>query len=86
MLATPDYLVSDLTKDLDELAMERRTLAGMNDDLGVSFIDGAELKVQNQIARAMAMDNPILREQIDKARTGLRELEERHDIHVASPS
>ncbi|KAK0246160.1 hypothetical protein EDD85DRAFT_931709 [Armillaria nabsnona] len=81
MLATPDYLVSDLTKDLDELAMERRTLAGMNDDLGVSFIDGAELKVKNQIARAMAMDNPILREQIDKGRTGLRELEERHDIH-----
>lgn len=82
MLATPDYLVSDLTKDLDELAMERRTLAGMNDDLGVSFIDGAELKVKNQIARAMAMDNPILREQIDKARTGLRELEERHGIQA----
>ncbi|KAK0465480.1 uncharacterized protein EV420DRAFT_1514554 [Desarmillaria tabescens] len=81
MLATPDYLVSDLTQDLDELAMERRTLAGMNDDLGVSFIDSAELKVKNQIARAMAMDNPILREQIDKARAGLRELEVRHGLH-----
>ncbi|KAK0208664.1 hypothetical protein DFS33DRAFT_1304903 [Desarmillaria ectypa] len=81
MLATPDYLVSDLTQDLDELAMERCTLAGMNDDLGVSFIDAAELKVKNQIARAMAMDNPVLREQIDKARAGLRELEERHDLH-----
>ncbi|KAG7452199.1 uncharacterized protein BT62DRAFT_926410 [Guyanagaster necrorhizus] len=82
MLATPDYLVSDLTRDLNELAMERRTLAGMNDNLGVSFIDRAELKVKNQIARVMAMDNPVLLEQIDKARAGLRELEERRDLHL----
>ncbi|KAF9270741.1 hypothetical protein L218DRAFT_54268 [Marasmius fiardii PR-910] len=75
MLATPDMLVSDLTKDLDDLTIERRLLAGMNDDLGVSFIDAAELKVQNQIAKATGLDTPVLREKIDKAKRDHREIE-----------
>ncbi|KAF8921872.1 hypothetical protein CPB85DRAFT_1247036 [Mucidula mucida] len=80
MLATPDYLIEDLSKDLDELALERRQLAGMDDDLGVSFIDAAEQKVRNHMTRVSAMDNPILREQIDKARQALYDVEQRHAL------
>ncbi|KAI3622050.1 ring finger domain protein [Moniliophthora roreri] len=76
MLATPASLVSDLTRDLDDLAVERRLLAGMQDDLGISFIDAAELKVHNQIAKATALDTPALREQIEKAHRDHREIED----------
>ncbi|KAG7099751.1 hypothetical protein E1B28_001564 [Marasmius oreades] len=77
MLATPDMLVSDLTKDLDDLTVEKRILAGMNDDLGVLFIDAAEVKVRNQIAKATALHTPALRERIEKATRDLREIEGR---------
>ncbi|KAL0566979.1 hypothetical protein V5O48_015015 [Marasmius crinis-equi] len=77
MLATPAMLISDLTKDLDELAVERRLLGGMNDDLGVAFIDAADLKVRNQIAKATALDMPPLQERIEKANRDHREIEGR---------
>lgn len=81
MLATPTYLISDLTRDLDELASERRILAGMKDDLGISFVDGAEAKVRQQIAKAAALDTPILKEQIEKALKDQHDLEERLALH-----
>ncbi|KAF5352383.1 hypothetical protein D9756_005809 [Leucocoprinus leucothites] len=81
MLATPPYLISDLTQDLDELATERRLLAGMKDDLGVSFVDGAETKVRQQMARAIALDTPLLKEQIAKAHKDQHDLEERIALH-----
>ncbi|KAL0068544.1 hypothetical protein AAF712_004259 [Marasmius tenuissimus] len=77
MLATPAMLVSDLTKDLDDLAVERRLLGGMNDDLGVSFIDAAEAKVRNQIIKATALDTPGLQERIEKSNRDHREIEGR---------
>ncbi|KAJ7069040.1 hypothetical protein B0H15DRAFT_918159 [Mycena belliarum] len=77
MLATPSYLVADLSQDLNELASERRILSGMTDDLGVLFIDAAEEKVQRQIAKATALETPFLRERIDKAARDQREIEER---------
>jgi hypothetical protein len=77
MLATPAYLISDLTKDLDELAAERRTLVEMNDDLGVSFVDGAIEKLRHQIIAAAALEGPVLREAMDKALQDQREIEER---------
>ncbi|KAJ7664943.1 hypothetical protein B0H17DRAFT_295036 [Mycena rosella] len=77
MLATPSYLVADLTQDLDELASERRILAGMTDDLGVLFVDAAEEKIQRQIAKATALETPFLRERIDKAARDQREIEDR---------
>ncbi|KAG6846100.1 hypothetical protein H0H87_006464 [Tephrocybe sp. NHM501043] len=80
MLATPAYLISDLSKDLDELATERRSLAGMKDDLGVYFVAGAEQKVRNQIAKATALETPPLKEQIDKAVRDQREIEARHAL------
>jgi hypothetical protein len=77
MLATPAYLISDLTKDLDELNAERLTLAGMKDDLGISFIDGAMENVRNQIAAAAAMETPALKDAVEKALREQREIEER---------
>ncbi|KAG5639560.1 hypothetical protein H0H81_012231 [Sphagnurus paluster] len=81
MLATPAYLISDLTKDLDELALERRILAGMDDDIGLSFLDGAEQKVHNQIARAAALESAVLKAQIDKAIKNQDEIQERFAFH-----
>lgn len=80
MLPTPSQLVTDLTRDLDELAIERRILAGMHDDLGILFVDGAEQKVRNQIEKASALDTPVLREQIEKAHRDHREIRERAEL------
>ncbi|KAF8665448.1 hypothetical protein AX16_000466, partial [Volvariella volvacea WC 439] len=65
MLATPDYLIGDLTKDLEELTAERKMLAGMKDELGIVFVDAAEAKVRRQMEKAAALDTPWLKEQID---------------------
>ncbi|KAF5385299.1 hypothetical protein D9615_001179 [Tricholomella constricta] len=81
MLATPAYLISDLSRDLDELATEGRILAGMKDDLGVLFVNGAEQRVRNQMAKAAALESPALKEQIDKALRDQHEIEERSAFH-----
>jgi hypothetical protein len=81
MLATPAYLTSDLSRDLDELGTERRVLSDMKDDLGISFVDGAEQKVRNQLAKVVALDSPSLKEKIDKAIRDQRELEARFAFH-----
>jgi len=78
MLATPAYLISDLTRDLDELATERRVLSGMDDDLGLMFVDDAEQKIRNQLAKVVALDSPSLKEKINKA---FHELEQRLSLH-----
>jgi len=67
MLATPEYLVETLTKELDDLNLERRMLMGMSDDLGVSFVDAADAKLRHQIEKAMALDTPQLKEVIEHA-------------------
>ncbi|KAF9074964.1 hypothetical protein BDP27DRAFT_1381018 [Rhodocollybia butyracea] len=81
MLVTPSQLISDLTRDLDELSIERRMFAGMHDDLGIFFIDAAEQKVKNQIGKASALDTPFLRGQIEKANRDHREIRERVVLH-----
>lgn len=82
MLATPAYLISDLTRDLDELAAERHILARMKDEMGISFIDGAEEKVRNQMAKAAALESPLLRSKVDKALRDQREIEERTAFRI----
>lgn len=67
MLATPAALISDLTKDLDDLTLERRALVSMHDDLGVTFVDAADAKVRHQIDKAAALDTPQLKEAIENA-------------------
>lgn len=77
MLATPSYLIEDLTRDVDQLAAERRSLAGMGDDLGVIFVDAAETKVRHQMAKAAALETSLLRDAVEKALRDQHEVEER---------
>jgi hypothetical protein len=77
MLATPAYLISNLTRDIDALSVERRILAGMHDDLGTSFVDAAEMKVRHQIEKAAALESPHLKEAVDKAIREQSEIKER---------
>jgi hypothetical protein len=77
MLATPVYLISDLTRDLDDLATERRMLAGTNDELGITFVDTAETKLKHQIANAAALESAQLKEAVDKALRDQSEIDER---------
>jgi len=82
MLATPDYLVADLSSDLDALAVERRMMASMRDELSVSFIDSADAKLRLQIAKASALDTAPLREAIDKATREQTEIERRFSLET----
>lgn len=77
MLATPEYLMADLSTDLQELENERRTLTGMNDELGMLFVDAADQRIRDQIAKASALENTQLLEQIEKARRDQHEVEVR---------
>ena len=83
MLATPSELIRDLTKDLEDLATERRLLTGMGDELGAVFIDAADAKVRHQIEKATVLDTPHLREAIETAHHITKQLQERsaHDRH-----
>ena len=82
MLATPEYLVSSLNSDLDEIAAERHELAATQDALGLIFIEGAEERVREQIAKANALDTPGLKAQIDRSKRDQREIEERSAFHA----
>lgn len=77
MLATPSALIADLTADLDDLATERRTLSRMHDDLGVGFVDAAEVKVRHRIAQAAALETPQLKEAVEAAHHTLERLDGR---------
>jgi hypothetical protein len=81
MLATPEYLMEDLTRDLNELVSERRLLSNTNDDLSVSFVDAAEEKVLRQIAYAETLETPQLREAIEKAHRDHRDIQSRIAYH-----
>ncbi|KAG1749759.1 uncharacterized protein EDB91DRAFT_1047083 [Suillus paluster] len=80
MLATPDYLITDLSNDLDALAVERRMMASMRDELSISFIDAAEQKLRHQIAKAAALESPQLKEAIDRTRRDFDDIERRHNV------
>ncbi|EJF67079.1 hypothetical protein DICSQDRAFT_142653 [Dichomitus squalens LYAD-421 SS1] len=80
MLATPSELIQDLSKDLDDLATERRLLWGMGDELGAVFIDAADAKVRHQIEKASALETPHLREAIETARHVARQFEDRSNL------
>ncbi|KAG0702751.1 hypothetical protein DFH29DRAFT_920228 [Suillus ampliporus] len=80
MLATPDYLITDLSNDLDALAVERRMMASMRDELSISFIDAAEQKLRHQIAKAAALESPQLKEVVDRTRRDYDDIERRHNV------
>jgi hypothetical protein len=77
MLATPDYLVGNLNNELDELATERLALESTSDSLGVVFIDAAETKVREQIAKASALESSIPKGKIEKTWRELEKTKER---------
>ncbi|KZT08523.1 uncharacterized protein LAESUDRAFT_648547 [Laetiporus sulphureus 93-53] len=82
MLATPAYLITDLTRDLDDLATERRVLASMGDDLSVSFVDAADAKLREQLAKAAALETPQLQEAVDNALHAQRQISDRSILHT----
>lgn len=67
MLATPSYLLDNLTRDLSELASERCTLSELGDELGILFCDAVEQRLNSQIAKANALDTDALHAAIDRA-------------------
>jgi len=77
MLATPDYVIADLTKDLDALTVERRDLAAINDEISILFVDAAVDKLRHQILKVAALESPQLASAIAKARAQCEELERR---------
>ncbi|KZV92931.1 hypothetical protein EXIGLDRAFT_646696 [Exidia glandulosa HHB12029] len=77
MIATPDYMITELTRELDELATERRTLDRLGDELGITFVDAAEEKVRRQLAKAQALDTVPLRAAEQRARREAEEITER---------
>lgn len=83
MLATPEYLIADLSNDLDVLAVERRMMASMQDELSISFIDAADQKIRHQIAKATALESPQLKEAIDRTRKDYDDITRRHNLEWA---
>lgn len=77
MLATPEYLIAELTRDRDELAVDHRIMAGMGDPLGSYFIEAADDQVKHQIDKAAALENSALQMQIDKAKRDAKDIHER---------
>ncbi|TCD69284.1 hypothetical protein EIP91_008219 [Steccherinum ochraceum] len=86
MLATPAALIDDLSRDLDDLALERRALVSMKDDLSVSFVDAADAKVRHQIDKAAALDTPHLKEVIENAMLAQKHLSDAHSLAGAQDS
>ncbi|EAU92302.1 alkylbase DNA N-glycosylase [Coprinopsis cinerea okayama7 len=80
MLATPEYLVGDLSKELEHLAEERRIMSAMKDDLSVCFLTAAEERVRQQMEKAAALESSLLQEQIDKARRDHKEIQQKAEL------
>jgi len=74
MLATPRYLIEELTRERDQLAQERRLFESMNDPLGLYFVNAADEHVQHQIMKATALETPLLNMQIEKAQRDQHDL------------
>ncbi|KAG2075158.1 hypothetical protein BDR04DRAFT_1047673 [Suillus decipiens] len=83
MLATPEYLIADLSNNLDALAIERRMMASMQDELSISFIDAADQKLRHQIAKAAALESPQLKEAINRTRKDHDDIVRRHNLECA---
>ncbi|KAF8445703.1 hypothetical protein L210DRAFT_3501601 [Boletus edulis BED1] len=78
MLATPQYLIADLSKDLDMLNVERRSMMAANDELSIVYIDAAVVKLRHQVAKAAALESPQLTRTIDRARKDCEDLWRRY--------
>ncbi|KDQ18275.1 hypothetical protein BOTBODRAFT_171929 [Botryobasidium botryosum FD-172 SS1] len=79
MLATPAFLIAALTRDLDELEIERKTLVGMGDELSATFVEAAEVKVRRQIEKAAALESDALNEAVEKAQAWMTSIGDQAD-------
>ena len=77
MLATPDWLIDSLTRDLLQLEDEIRTLKSFGSDaLGLEFVNLAEQKVKEQINKVQTeLDTPYVRSTIGQVKNDLKEHE-----------
>lgn len=76
MLATPDGLLTDLNRDLQELGEERVLLEsfGTKDEVSLAFVDMAERKVHEQMEKVTnELDTQSVRSRIGYARKELQE-------------
>lgn len=74
MLATPEQLILDITREIDDLDREERTLAAMGDDLGVMFVVRAREKCLNSLVKAQEMEQDAsVRLQMERKRNLLRD-------------
>ncbi|KAG8893008.1 hypothetical protein FRB99_002300 [Tulasnella sp. 403] len=77
MLATPEYLVENLTQELDQLEQESKVLETFQDELGLSFVRAAKEKVAHQIEKASALESTALSAAIRNARKVMSEQEKK---------
>lgn len=83
MLATPAYMISNLSLELEQLEQEKRLLSGpFQDDIGLNYVLAAEEKVRQQMAKAAALEDasPGLARAIDNARKLMEDMERLHEI------
>jgi hypothetical protein len=76
MLATPDQLMADLSQNLEEVAAERHVLLDLKDELALVFVDIAEEKLRDQLAKAAALESEPLKEAIEKVVATQHKLEQ----------
>ncbi|VDB84192.1 unnamed protein product [Peniophora sp. CBMAI 1063] len=77
MLATPTFLTEALQADLRDLAAEKRSMLGLGDTVSAAFIDAAEQRLHDQIAKATALDTELLRASVERALAIQHDIEER---------
>jgi hypothetical protein len=92
MLASPEQLILDITREIDDLDREESALVQMEDELGVTFVVRAREKCLNALTKAQEMEQDVfLRTQIERKRSLLRdalthaETHRRREAHLSEP-
>ncbi len=74
-LATPEYMVEQLDRDLAELAREKDMMVSSGDELGATFVEAAERKVREQMSKAKdELNVPPVRRMEKQAREAMVEI------------
>jgi hypothetical protein len=66
MLATPEYITTDLNEDLLQLEHESQLLEQMQDSLGLLFVQAAKDKIHRDIELIQEWDLPVIRKEIEE--------------------
>lgn len=79
MLASTEYMVSELNGNISELEHEKIVLRG--DELGITFVDAAIRSCRDQIEKAkMELDTPLLRKAEKEAREAIDEIQNKDQL------